>query len=141
MKRRISLVVLVGLVIVGSAFAQDDGTEFSCGEAVVVTTKASVFDSNDRDADGRISYEEFRNRMAKVFHNLDKNLDGTLSKGELDEVMVAHQGHIDLDANGRISDREFAGITTLIFAWADTDNDGYLTRSEAKKVTGGEAAQ
>ncbi len=135
------MVVLAGLVIAGGAFAQDDGTEFSCGEATVVTATASVFDSSDRDADGKISYEEYRNRMAKMFHNLDKNLDGTLSKDELDEVMVAHQGHIDLDANGRISDREFAGITTLIFAWADTDNDGYLTKSEANEVTGGEAVR
>ncbi len=141
MKYKITMVVLVALVIAGGAIAQDDGTEFSSGEAMVVTGKVSVFDSSDRNADGKISFEEYRNRMAKVFYNLDKNMNGSLSADELDEIMVGYHEQMDLDVNGHVSHKEFAGHTTLFFAWADSDSDGHLTRVEAKSAIDKEAGR
>ena len=141
MKSVVTLLGILTLMFVGTAVAQDDGMEFSSGEAVVVTEQVSAFESSDRDADGKISFEEYRNRMTKIFFDLDANQDGALSEDELSEILIAHREAADLDRDGLVSHREFAGHTALIFAHADSDSDGHLAAGEAQAAMDEEVSQ
>lgn len=91
----------------------------------------SNFDSTDRDADSKISMEEFRNRMTKVFFELDVDGDGVLQENEFSEVLIApHHEIADSDDSDTLSHREFMGHTAVLFQTVDTDADGHFTKDE-----------
>jgi len=97
------------------------------GEAVPV----SDFESADRNADGKLSMEEFRNRMTKVFFEFDANGDGVLQAEEFSEVLVApHHELADSDRDEILSDREFMAHIGVLFESVDSDADGHITKQE-----------
>ena len=97
------------------------------GEAIPV----SNFESADRDADGKLSMEEFRNRMTKVFLEHDADGDGVLDAEEFSQVLVApHHELADSDGSKTLSQREFMDHTAVLFEAVDGDDDGHLTKQE-----------
>jgi hypothetical protein len=131
-------IVLGCLALAGGLWAEDGSVEFAtapAGEA----TPVSDFESADRDADGRISMEEFRNRMTKVFFELDSDGDGLLREDEFSAVLVApHHELADSDQDKAISHREFIGHTLLLFETVDSDADGHFTKEELEVAGHGE---
>ncbi len=137
--QRIFIILALGcLALAGGLGAEEGSAEFAtapAGEA----TPVSDFESTDRDADGRISMEEFRNRMTKVFFELDSNGDGILQEGEFSAVLVApHHELADSDDDKAISHGEFIGHTLLLFETVDSDTDGHFTEEELAAAGHGE---
>jgi Ca2+-binding EF-hand superfamily protein len=104
--------------------------------------QAPDFDRVDRDNDGRIRAEEFRNLPAaddrqEQFYGRDTNSDGVLSRREWQEQGVAFH-RVDVNDDGAVSLREFLAVPQTQtgddrearFDGFDRDGDGTLTRSE-----------
>lgn len=129
--QKLSVILVVGCVALGtSLWAQEDDVEFS-SSAAGTATPVSTFESADRDADGKISMEEFRNRMTKVFFELDADGDGVLQESEFSQVLVApHHELADSDSSNTVSHKEFMGHTILLFETVDTNGDGHFTKEE-----------
>jgi Ca2+-binding EF-hand superfamily protein len=129
--QRMFIILSLGcLTLAGSLWAEEGNAEFASGPAGVATP-VSDFDSTDRDANGMISVEEFRNRMTKVFFELDSDGDGILQEDEFSAVLIAPQHELaDSDGDKAISHREFMGHTILLFESVDSDEDGHFTKEE-----------
>lgn len=128
---RNSIVIFVmAWVSLGTTLLAEEQTEVATAQAGRATP-VSDFESTDRDADGKINMEEFRNRMTKVFLELDVDGDGVLEAEEFSQVLVApHHELADSDGSKTLSQREFIDHTTLLFEAVDSDNDGHFTKQE-----------
>lgn len=88
-------------------------------------TMADVFDRMDRDGDGAISQEEFRNWMAATYGRKDVDRNRTLT-------------WIELHPDGRPQPTDWVDFSLddvmdaipQAFAQRDTDGDGKLSRAE-----------
>jgi Ca2+-binding EF-hand superfamily protein len=124
------LVFAMTCLAIGANLRAEEEVEVAtapAGEAIPV----SDFESTDRDADGQISREEFRNRMTKVFLELDVDGDGVLQAEEFSQVLAApHDELADNDGSETLSQREFMDHTAALFEAVDSNNDGHLTRQE-----------
>jgi Ca2+-binding EF-hand superfamily protein len=98
---RASLLAL--LVLAAPAFAQGD----------------DYFSRVDLDSDGRVSLEEFLERMAFAFRQMDEDGNG---------VLEPHEQHVP-DAP-RITLEEHEARFGAQFRRQDANNDGYLSRQE-----------
>jgi len=108
----------------------------------------------DKDRNGTISPDEFREAMDKIFKEADVNRDGTLERNEINranralfpagdttgqrpEAAAANvRGRVpaqDKDGDGRISRSEWQGVPER-FKNMDKNGDGYLTREEMRQV-------
>ena len=113
-------------------------------KAMPATPVADPLVNADRDADGSINWEEFRNLLTRAFHVVDRDGDGVLAGGEIDELFVGlNKGEVDrADANkdGKIQYREFVAYTARVFLLSDVDLNGTLTPKEliegAKQLEG-----
>lgn len=138
MQKVLTIVSFVVLASSSAVRAQDEDTEFATAPAGT-PTPVSHFTSADRDADGKISVEEFRNRMTKVFFELDADGDGLLQEDELSAVLLApHQEMADADGSKTLSHREFIGHTIFLFDSVDGDGDGHFTAEELAAAGGEE---
>ncbi len=54
----------------------------SAARAALDDATQKAFDSVDVDGDGKVSWEEYRNRMLHVFHQMDHNGDSRLTPDE-----------------------------------------------------------
>jgi len=136
--------VCAGLVAVSGAVLAEEGDEsvFTSEEARAVREEVSAMEITDRDADGRLSYEEYRNRMVKVFVELDSEGDGALVDEELRKFAIEpHHELADRDESGDVSPDEFIGYATILFVVVDTDRDGYLTKEEVHAAGGEEVME
>lgn len=89
----------------------------------------------DRNADKRLSAEEFRNSMAAVFESQDRNADGVVTREEVALVgprAVAAFDEAGGRANGRLTLPEFLEFTVQVFEAVDTSGDGYVTPEEGR---------
>jgi hypothetical protein len=89
----------------------------------------------DRNADQRISAEEFRNSMAAVFESQDRNLDGVVTRAEValsGPRAVAAFEEAGGRASGRLTLPEFLDFTMQVFDGVDTNSDGFVTRDEGR---------
>jgi len=130
-----SLLALSGVVLAEAG----EESVFTSDEAEAVREEVSAMEITDRDTDGRISYEEYRNQMVKVFVELDSEGDGSLVDEELAKFAIEpHHELADRDGSGEVSPDEFMGYATILFAVVDTDRDGYLTQEEFHAAGGEE---
>ena len=68
-----------------------------------------------------------------MFDKLDRDHDGTLTRGELRGRLSAKEfTAADIDKDGTISKDEYLAVVEHRFKAADADNDGTLTRQELK---------
>ena len=118
------------LALTGSLAAEEEDHAVATAPAGEATPVAH-YESADRDANGKISVEEFRNRMTKVFFELDANGDGALQEDEFSSVLIApHHEIADGDGDKAISHKEFMGHTIYLFETVDSDADGHFTKEE-----------
>ncbi len=85
------------------------------------------FDSADVDGDGKVSWEEYRNRMLHVFHQMDHNGDGRLTP---DETPPAKDKSGQPVKGGTVTIEAFSVEIEKAFKKADGDGDGALTPDE-----------
>ncbi|MCC8998113.1 MAG: EF-hand domain-containing protein [Candidatus Contendobacter sp.] len=85
------------------------------------------FDGNDVDGDGKVSWEEYRNRMLHVFHQMDHNGDGRLTP---DEIPPAKDKSGQPVKGGTVTIEAFSVEIEKAFKKADGDGDGALTPDE-----------
>lgn len=82
----------------------------------------------DRNADGRISQEEYRNAMVRRFGARDVNDDGVLEGDEFPKEWLA--GADVKGATGKVSWGQFASELPVVFNSFDKDKDGQLDAAE-----------
>ena len=87
----------------------------------------SAFVAADFDGNGKVSWEEFRNRVIAVFGHLDHNQDGRLAGDE-------HPPAVDKGGKGvqpgNVSAESFTASVAVAFKAADKDGDGELSAQE-----------
>jgi Ca2+-binding EF-hand superfamily protein len=97
--------------------------------------------SADRDADGSLDWEEFRNLFTKGFHVADRDGDEVLTGEEAKQLFQKSDlEKADLNKDGKVQYREFVAFTARVFLLTDTDSDGTLTPDEIQQgATKGES--
>jgi len=82
----------------------------------------------DRNIDGKISFEEYRNAMLRRFDARDKNGEGVLEGKEFpNEWLVGAEVQ---SATGKLSWNEFGEALQPVFDTYDVDRDGQLNTNE-----------
>jgi Ca2+-binding EF-hand superfamily protein len=93
-----------------------------------VDTARAMLDRMDRNQDGKISLEEYRNAMIRRFGAQDHNDDGVLEGDEFPpEWLAGADAH---GAAGKVSFEQFAGELPTVFARFDANRDGQLEADE-----------
>lgn len=86
-----------------------------------------AFEAADFDGNGKVSWEEFRNRVVKVFGHLDHNEDGRIAGDE-------HPPAVGKDGKpvqpGNVTAESFTAAVGEAFKAADKDGDGELSAQE-----------
>lgn len=82
----------------------------------------------DRNGDGKISFEEYRNAMLRRFDARDKNHDGVLDGAEFPKEWLA--GAAREDAQHTLSRDDFSDQLEPTFDRFDVDKDGQLAGAE-----------
>jgi Ca2+-binding EF-hand superfamily protein len=85
------------------------------------------FDGADVDGDGQVSWEEYRNRMLHVFHQMDHNGDGRLTP---DETPPAKDKSGQPVKGGTVTVEAYTDSIETAFKKADADGDGALSPAE-----------
>ena len=85
------------------------------------------FDSVDVDGNGQVSWEEYRNRMLHVFHQMDHNGDGRLTP---DETPPTKDKSGQPVKGGTVTIEAYTVSIETAFKKADADGDGALTLVE-----------
>ena len=93
-----------------------------------VDTAQAMLDRMDRNVDGKISLEEYRNAMVRRFGALDVNDDGALEGEEFPKEWLA--GAPAEGATGQVTRVEFTAELQLVFDRFDADKDGQLDAAE-----------
>lgn len=119
----------LGLAVAAILFA----TGAVAKESEPVDTSARLLQRMDRDGDGQIAYEEYRNAMSRRFHARDRNGDGTLDGDEFPREWVA--GSDAMAANGKVTHEEFAASLQPVFDQFDANKDGKLDAGEIRAFT------
>jgi len=93
-----------------------------------VDTVNAMLDRMDRNVDGKISFEEYRNAMTRRFGARDRNDDGILEGDDFPKEWLAGA---DLQAaTGKVTWEQFAAELQLVFDSFDVDQDGQLDAAE-----------
>jgi len=93
-----------------------------------VDTAKAMLDRMDRNQDGKISLEEYRNAMIRRFGAQDRNDDGVLEGDEFPPEWLA--GADVHGAAGKVSFEQFAGELPTVFDRFDANRDGQLEAAE-----------
>jgi len=93
-----------------------------------VDTAQAMLDRMDRNLDGKISFEEYRNAMVRRFGARDVNDDGVLQGDEFPKEWLA--GAAVEGATGKVSFEQFTAELPLVFDGFDADKDGQLNAAE-----------
>jgi hypothetical protein len=88
---------------------------------------STPFENADQNGDGKVSYEEYRNRAVVLFFDYDHNGDNVLTADELPEYRNA-RGKIV--ATRSITLQNYIASVSHSFDLADIDKDGFLSPSE-----------
>lgn len=95
--------------------------------AALDETAQKSFDGADVDGDGKVSWEEYRNRMLHVFHDMDHNGDGRLTS---DETPPAKDKSGQPVKGGTVTVEAYTSSIENVFKKADGDGDGALGPDE-----------
>jgi Ca2+-binding EF-hand superfamily protein len=93
-----------------------------------VDTAKAMLDRMDRNMDGKISFEEYRNAMVRRFGARDVNDDGVLEGNEFPKEWLA--GADVQEATGKVTWEQFGVELQLVFDHFDVDKDGQLDAAE-----------
>lgn len=93
-----------------------------------VDTAQAMLDRMDRNVDGKISLEEYRNAMVRRFGARDVNDDGVLEGSEFPKEWLAGAGV--QAATGKVSFDQFTAELPLVFRSFDANKDGQLDSVE-----------
>jgi hypothetical protein len=93
-----------------------------------VDTAQAMRDRMDRNVDGKISLEEYRNAMIRRFGARDVNDDGALEGDEFPREWLA--GADIQGATGKVTFEQFSLELPLVFDGFDGDHDGQLDAAE-----------
>jgi hypothetical protein len=93
-----------------------------------VDTAQAMLDRMDRNVDGKISLEEYRNAMVRRFGARDVNDDGVLEGDEFPKEWLAGAGA--QAATGKVSFDQFTAELPLVFGSFDANTDGQLDSAE-----------
>ena len=96
-------------------------------DAELAEASAAAFTAADFDANGKVSWEEFRNRVVAVFGHLDYNEDGRIA-GEEHPPAVDKAGKAVQPGN--VTAESFTGSVAAAFKASDKDGDGELSLQE-----------
>lgn len=117
--RCIPLALAAALVLAPAVGAAQDPALAKAADA--------AFTAADFDGDGKVSWEEFRNRVVKVFGHLDQNSDGRIAGDE-------HPPAVDKAGKevqpGNVSAESFTAAVAEAFKASDKDGDGSLSAQE-----------
>lgn len=91
-------------------------------------SRSRLLQRMDRNGDGKISFEEYRNAMLRRFDARDKNHDGVLDGAEFPREWLA--GAAIEDAQHKISRDDFSDQLAPTFDRFDADKDGQLAGAE-----------
>lgn len=103
------------------------------------TSVQRILQRMDRDNDGKVSFEEYRNAMNRRFHAVDKNADGTLQVDEIPKEWVVVPA-ADL-ADAEVTLDEFSAELRPGFARFDANSDGLLDDAELTAFATARAAK
>jgi hypothetical protein len=93
-----------------------------------VDTAKAMLDRMDRNVDGKISFEEYRNAMIRRFGSRDRNDDGVLEGDEFPKEWLA--GADVQGATGKVTSEQFSVELQSVFDRFDVDKDGQLDAAE-----------
>ena len=130
--KRILLVAALSALCPLPALAADTADEH-------VATVQRILARMDRDNDGKVGFEEYRNAMTRRFHAVDKNADGALQPDELPEEWVVVQA-TDIPAGG-LGLEAFSDHMRTSFAGFDANRDGSLEHDELIALAKARAAR
>jgi hypothetical protein len=99
-----------------------------------VDTAQAMRNRMDRNVDGKISLEEYRNAMVRRFGARDVNDDGVLDAAEFPKEWLA--GADVQEATGKVSFEQFSAELPLVFDGFDADHDGQLDAAETAAFAG-----
>lgn len=108
------MVLTAGLVIASPGYAQD-------------AKQPTPFEKADQDGDGKISFEEYRNRAAFLFHDYDHNEDQHLTADELPEYRNAKGIVVETKS---ITIEDYMASISHSFDMGDLNKDGFLQDAE-----------
>jgi hypothetical protein len=96
-------------------------------DAALESAADDAFKAADFDGDGKVTWEEFRNRVVRVFGHFDANSDGRIAGQE-------HPPAVDDEGKpaqpGNVSAESFTGAVEEAFKASDKDGDGALSLAE-----------
>jgi len=104
-----------------------------------VDTPQAMLDRMDRDVDGKIGFEEYRNAMVRRFGARDLNDDGLLQGDEYPKEWLA--GAKMEQATGQVSWEDFEAQLTQVFDQFDLNKDGLLDAAEIAAFAGARKSQ
>jgi hypothetical protein len=104
-----------------------------------VDTAQAMLDRMDRNLDGKISFEEYRNAMVRRFGARDVNDDGVLEGDEFPKEWLA--GADVQEATGKVTWEQFGVELQLVFDHFDVDKDGQLDAAEIAAFAAARKAQ
>jgi hypothetical protein len=104
-----------------------------------VDTPQAMLDRMDRDVDGKISLEEYRNAMVRRFGARDLNDDGVLQGDEYPKEWLA--GANVQQATGKVSWEDFEAQLPVVFDQFDANKDGLLDAAEIAAFAGARKSQ
>lgn len=130
MKQRTHVAIAVLLALAGSG---------SILAAEPVDTAVQLLERMDRNVDGKISFEEYRNAMVRRFDAIDGDGDGTLVAQEIPPEWLA--GAQARAPGGKVSRLEFGDSLQPVFDRFDADKDGQLDAAEIEAFASARKAQ
>ncbi len=95
-------------------------------------TSASILKRMDRDGDGKVGQEEFRNAMMRRFSAADADNNGVLSGDEIPThsiVVSKSEG-----ASNEVKLEDFSAAIQPVFEGFDADRDGHLAGAEVEAL-------
>ena len=110
----------LGALAAGAATTQPTGQP--------VDTAQAMLDRMDRNMDGMISFEEYRNAMIRRFGARDVNNDGVLEGDEFPKEWLA--GASVEQATGQVTFEQFSIELQVVYDQFDVNKDGQLESAE-----------
>ena len=102
-----------------------------------VTSTQQLLKRMDRNNDGKVSFEEYRNAVSRRFHALDRDGDGLLQDSEIPPEWRVGEA----DGAGALTHEAFAAHLPTVFREFDRNQDGQLDHDELTALANARAAR
>jgi len=129
-KKRSLLVLLSGVIVLGSGMTRVFAASDSSGDLDTVRLNEREFGNADQNKDGLLSLSEFDDYTIAVFSAFDKNKDKVLDEPEQKHASSSDLRALDIDGDKKISFQEVMRSSHKNFIAADKNHDKKLSLSE-----------